>query len=506
MENLSLSLHIGDTFSQDHNRRNFVSKNVDKSRMGENVYYDEGMGVREFYDKHFQKSYEEFLQKQIASGHGNRVKNHPQTYYELIYQKQLEQEAKKRKLRLDKAHKKEYHQQDRYQRVAKEMIVQFGTVDDLKKLPAGQETDLRERMKFALSEYASNFEKRNPGFKIVDYAIHMDEQGGPHLHLLFCPVVEMTRGQKVQNTLEGAYRLQGFTTDQKANEDGVWETAQMKWQTKERDYLVQLATECDLSVSYQKGKGRKKYLTIDEYKMQKDLERDARIKKAQAEVEKQKKIVAEKQKVIDQQNKQISSQQKMIQKQSDDIIAKSNRLFDIDKEIETAVEEGTSHLIGEYTEKLENLFQDAKERTEKVVDEMEGTGATAEEYKKAPLSRGARIVPEGQLQTLINQGRLQKGYLKKIIDDTFSRIHDFPAIRRMAETITNLKGKIISLQREILNLNDIIKSKDREISEQKKDFSLYKKVVYELGIGDKIDEVVTAVKQKERENREIADD
>ena len=91
MADFSVSFHEDSAFNLDHDNRKQISRNVDPSRIDQNISYEGNISMEEFYERTFQKAYEEYIQKQIKSGHGNRVKDWPEKYYDYVLQKQAEE-------------------------------------------------------------------------------------------------------------------------------------------------------------------------------------------------------------------------------------------------------------------------------------------------------------------------------------------------------------------------------------------------------------------------------
>jgi polysaccharide pyruvyl transferase WcaK-like protein len=89
MADFSVSFHEDSAFNLDHDNRKYLSKNIAPERVSENISYAGYIPMQEFYEETFQKAYEEYIQKQIKGGHGNRVKNWPEKYYDFVMQKQV---------------------------------------------------------------------------------------------------------------------------------------------------------------------------------------------------------------------------------------------------------------------------------------------------------------------------------------------------------------------------------------------------------------------------------
>lgn len=409
---LNLSFVVGDHYSRDHNRRKQITDNVITEKMDKNIYYENGMSEREFYRVHFQEAYEEYIQKQIKGGHSNRVKDWPAEYYDYIHNKQLEKEAEKKRLKKDRAHYRDIHKSDMYQRTAKEIIIQFGNTEELEKLQGGEKIDMIEKMTAALKAYLKDFEKNNPGFKVLDWAIHCDEVGGvPHAHLDIVPVVECSRGQRIQNTLNGAYKMMGLEDDIKkdkgykppaGDKKEPFMTAQMKWQRRERDRLLEIAKEYDIEATYKRG-NRGQHSDVRDFKAQAEQRKAAEVRKQ------------------------------------------------IEKINDTATEE---------IENLKNSVSIMKNELEKEVATLYDVGKRLEEFPEAKLKRGYRLVPEDELRIMIEKGGFARNYLLKKLDEITEKIKKFPSFLRM------------SRQNEILQQeNQRLKRRNAELEQENKDMS-----------------------------------
>ena len=142
MNKLSCSFTLGELSAGkaniEHNNREFISNNVDVSRLANNIVYVQE-DVRDVYDELFGNALETYNAKQKR----NDRKIHD--YFEYV---------------MNDSRKEAYY----------EIIVQFGDSDT-----AG--TDAPDG-KFAvelLDEYARSFQQRNPNLRVVNQIMHNDE-------------------------------------------------------------------------------------------------------------------------------------------------------------------------------------------------------------------------------------------------------------------------------------------------------------------------------------------
>lgn len=105
------------------------------------------------------------------------------------------------------------------QRTQYEFIVQIGKKEnyiDENRINSRQWQDSKK----ILENYYKKFQKRNPNLIIYNAAIHMDEEGAPHMHLNVVPVAHLPnakRGLKVKPSLNKALEEEGFSISKEDN-------------------------------------------------------------------------------------------------------------------------------------------------------------------------------------------------------------------------------------------------------------------------------------------------
>ena len=184
--------------------------------------------------------------------------------YEEIF-RQAVQEYNDRQTRKDRKIDCYYDKikQDKRKHPVYECIVQIGDRND-----TGNNAELEKQ---ALIRYAQKWAERNPNLHLIGAYIHCDEPDGTvHLHCDYIPVAECSRGMRIQNSLDKALRQQGL---QSVN---INQTAQMAWQTQERNALMSICQELniDVQLNQERTKGRQ-HLSTAEYKAERNkLEQD----------------------------------------------------------------------------------------------------------------------------------------------------------------------------------------------------------------------------------------
>lgn len=225
MKSYSLSLHQeGDLYRRGHNVRLGISisksGNVNVLESHRNIILVD-IPAREAYEKIFSAAVEEFNDRQ--KNYDRKIRN----YYDKIHQ-------------------------DPQKHNVYEMIVQVGSIED----------GFPDRAATLLMNYAVSFESRNPNLRVIGAYIHFDEST-PHLHLDYIPVAECSRGMRLQNSLTGALKEQGFKSRSSKN------TAQMQWEKSERQFIRQMCKNMNIPLR-DEGKGRKKHFSVPEYKAMKE--------------------------------------------------------------------------------------------------------------------------------------------------------------------------------------------------------------------------------------------
>ena len=238
---LSISFRIDEGIVE-HNNREFIAKNVDGERVGDNITYRR-QNIKDKYDELFGQALAEYNARQTQAS--RRIPD----YYE-----HLKKSAKG----------KPYY----------EIVVQFGDMDT-----CGQGSGRWEEAKLMLDDYMRGFEKRNPNLKVFNAVMHLDE-ATPHLHIDFIPIAhKVERGLSVKVSMKGALKEQGFTSANRMQNE--WAA----WEEQERSVMTEILHAHELSRDV-KGV-RREHLTVDDYK--KHAANLAEIKKVNAHINELKK-------------------------------------------------------------------------------------------------------------------------------------------------------------------------------------------------------------------------
>lgn len=175
--------------------------------------------IQDAYNQIFGKALSEYNQRQIDVNHPERqIKN----YYDHISRSKQE---------------KPFY----------EFVVAFGNMND-------KDTEIYPVLQRCLDEYITNFDERNPNFKVFQKIVHLDEKGIDHAHLDFIPVsTHNKRGLSVKNSFRGALKEMGYTG----------KAAFLDWRQSEEKYMAEILERHGLE--FERGSGRDEHLNVRQY-------------------------------------------------------------------------------------------------------------------------------------------------------------------------------------------------------------------------------------------------
>ncbi|MDE7363563.1 MAG: plasmid recombination protein, partial [Ruminococcus sp.] len=231
MSKLSISFTLGKASvpheaNVDHNNREFIANNVNKSKICENITYIK-QDVREAYQELFGQSLADYNSKQTRR---DRIIS---DYFKHISKSKREE-------------------------AFYEIIVQFG---DSKTAPCGsQNGKITQEM---LDEYMKGFQKRNPNLHVFNAVLHMDE-ASPHLHINFVPFY--TQGRK--NSLSKGVSMKSALIEQGFNPKSIKENQLVEWEDSERQIMENILQKYGFSREDKNAKYS--HQTVDDYKKTQD--------------------------------------------------------------------------------------------------------------------------------------------------------------------------------------------------------------------------------------------
>lgn len=202
------------------------------------------------------------------------------------------------------------------------------------------------------SDYVASFQDRNPNLYLVGAYIHLDEEASPHMHMDYIPIGHYDKGMRLQASSNKAFEeLTGYKSQSKRD------TAQIKWQESEREYIKEFCKQYDIEIVDGDSKG-KKSLSIAEYKAQQDM------KQAQQAIEQAELLKQHADAEIQRQDARIQSAKsdtdKQIQEQKEQA----------QKQIE-ALEQSTNTQIERYKQDSKKRLEELKQKEEQQKIELE---------------------------------------------------------------------------------------------------------------------------------------
>ena len=275
MSKLSISFTLGKASvpheaNVEHNNREFVAKNVNKSKISENITYTK-QDVRQAYQQLFSESLDEYNSKQTRK---DRIIS---DYFEHISNGKREE-------------------------AFYEIIVQFG---DSKTASCGSENGkITQEM---LDEYMKNFQKRNPNLYVFNAVMHMDE-ASPHLHINFIPFYTHER----KNSLSKGVSMRAALNEQGFIANNFKENRLVAWEESERQVMEKILQK----YGFERDDKQAKYehQTVDNYKKSQDEKKIISAMKATRKISKEEidseniRRLHERLKLIEKENKTLEKQ------------------------------------------------------------------------------------------------------------------------------------------------------------------------------------------------------
>ncbi len=197
-----------------HNNREFITENVDKERIQNNITYVK-QDLHDAYVECFQQAIDDYNAKQTRN---DRMKS-LDGYMDEIKRNQANKNGEK---------------------LFYEQVVGIGDMYDSGIITKPQEA---EKCKEVLDRYAKEFQQRNPNLHVFNMVLHMDEQT-PHLHIDYIPKAEgYKQGLQVRNSLSKALRNQGLQSAGNKKDNNT-----ISWQKRERQHISNLCQERGIEI------------------------------------------------------------------------------------------------------------------------------------------------------------------------------------------------------------------------------------------------------------------
>lgn len=213
--------------SMAHNNREFITENVDKDRIKDNIVYKQE-SLTDAYEHCFGQAIQDYNDKQKRN---DRKINGVKSYIN--------------KIKNSKNGEKLFY----------ENVVQVGNMFD-----SAIGSEQGELCKKILDDYMKSFQERNPNLYVFNAVLHLDEQT-PHLHIDYIPIAtDYQKGLSVRNSLDKALKQQGV--EGKSNK---FENRTIAWQKGEKDHIEILMNARGLQRAEDKGLDQE-HLTVNQYK------------------------------------------------------------------------------------------------------------------------------------------------------------------------------------------------------------------------------------------------
>lgn len=243
--------------SLNHNNREFVTDNVDRDRIKDNITY-KCESLEDAYRHCFEQAIAEYNAKQKRA---DRRIDGVRGYMEQI--------------RTSKNGEKLFY----------ENLIQVGNMRD-----SGVGTEQGGVCKQILDKYMRDFEERNPNLYVFNAVMHLDEQT-PHLHIDYIPVAHgYKNGLQARNSLDRAFREQGIE-----GKSSKFENRTIAWQNAEKDHVENVMKTYGLERTEETG-FKREHQDIEQYKT--NMERLEKMEFSDVEIPFEKPIFGSKDKVL----------------------------------------------------------------------------------------------------------------------------------------------------------------------------------------------------------------
>lgn len=197
-----------------HNNREFVTDNVDRDRIADNITYVK-QDLHDAYVECFQSAIDEYNARQTRNDRMKSIDG----YMDEIKRNQANRNGEK---------------------LFYEQVVGIGDMYDSGIISKPEEA---EKCKEVLDHYAREFQQRNPNLHVFNMVLHMDEQT-PHLHIDYIPRAEgYKQGLQVRNSLSKALENQGLKSARQQKDNNT-----ISWQNRERQHISELCQERGIEI------------------------------------------------------------------------------------------------------------------------------------------------------------------------------------------------------------------------------------------------------------------
>lgn len=407
-----------------HNERKFIAENVDAARTIRNVVL-QSENVKDIYHELFDEAIERYNAKQKRKD--RKIKD----YYEHI-------------------------RTGKQEKVFHEAIFQIGNKDD-----TGCLSREGQIARLALLDFAKDFQKRNPQFRVFGIYLHMDE-ATPHLHIDFVPYVTGSkRGPDTRVSMKQALASRGFVGKGREN------TEYHQWMESEKHELAKIAERYGM-IWEQKGTHRE-HLDVLNFKKEQREQEVAALEEQKAQLQKETAACHE---LADNLHEEL-------RQTGDELQKKKAERAQVAKEVEQA--KATANKYEKSLKKAKTIAKDIQKYAgefSKPVDEVLPEAGMLESAKSYRDKKAFPVISE--LKELLYGLYMKYIQVKEQLDQVVNKYD------RLKDSNHTLVGQ----KQELLNENIILK-------EEQEDFRRLKRVIGE----ERSDYLIQSERSKEIESK-----
>lgn len=407
-----------------HNERKFIAENVDAARTIRNVVL-QSENVKDIYHELFDEAIERYNAKQKRKD--RKIKD----YYEHI-------------------------RTGKQEKVFHEAIFQIGNKDD-----TGCLSREGQIARLALLDFAKDFQKRNPQFRVFGIYLHMDE-ATPHLHIDFVPYVTGSkRGPDTRVSMKQALASRGFVGKGREN------TEYHQWMESEKHELAKIAERYGM-IWEQKGTHRE-HLDVLNFKKEQREQEVAALEEQKAQLQKETAACHE---LADNLHEEL-------RQTGDELQKKKAERAQVAKEVEQA--KATANKYEKSLKKVKTIAKDIQKYAgefSKPVDEVLPEAGMLESAKNYRDKKAYPVISE--LKELLYGLYLKYIQVKEQLDQV---VYKYDRLKDSNHTLAEQK-------QELLNENIILK-------EEQEDFRRLKRVIGE----EQSDYLIQSERSKEIESK-----
>ena len=407
-----------------HNERKFIAENVDAARTIRNVVL-QSENVKDIYHELFDEAIERYNAKQKRKD--RKIKD----YYEHI-------------------------RTGKQEKVFHEAIFQIGNKDD-----TGCLSREGQIARLALLDFAKDFQKRNPQFRVFGIYLHMDE-ATPHLHIDFVPYVTGSkRGPDTRVSMKQALASRGFVGKGREN------TEYNQWMESEKQELAKIAERYGM-IWEQKGTHRE-HLDVLNFKKEQREQEVAALEEQKAQLQKETAACHE---LADNLHEEL-------RQTGDELQKKKAERAQVAKEVEQA--KATANKYEKSLKKAKTIAKDIQKyagELSKPVDEVLPEAGMLESAKNYRDKKAYPVISE--LKELLYGLYLKYIQVKEQLDQV---VYKYDRLKDSNHTLAEQK-------QELLNENIILK-------EEQEDFRRLKRVIGE----EQSDYLIQSERSKEIESK-----